>query len=314
MGRALCEDLTGRKFDRLMVVQKDTSSNKPGNYYICKCDCGETKSIRAANLKCGATRSCGCNRGRTVVRKTGTVWNGKQYIRREKYRGGSRYILQCTFCGKLSWTSGSLKRVPRCICQAKTHSIVSSLTLADTEKIKELLSQGYSISAVSRTIGISRYAIKRYVTENNLSYEVSHRPLTLGRVEDIKNLLREGFNLSDIARKYRIHVSAVSRFLKRQGIVHRRTENRAKNWVTRNPRGYIRTAKRIIGPEKIAEIQSLLDGGMSVTKAGRKLSINPELIYREIRHFKTITYTGHKNGLLPDNKEAGCAQNLQPVD
>lgn len=51
-------DLIGRKFGRLTVVGK---SERKG-YVVCKCDCGNTKEIRATQLtkKKQPTQSCGC--------------------------------------------------------------------------------------------------------------------------------------------------------------------------------------------------------------------------------------------------------------
>ena len=53
------EDLSGCKFGRLTVIQKDAKS-KGRTKWICKCDCGNVKSIQATHLKSGATSSCGC--------------------------------------------------------------------------------------------------------------------------------------------------------------------------------------------------------------------------------------------------------------
>lgn len=55
------EDLSGQRFGRLVVLYRDTKS-KPsgGTKWICLCDCGNTKSVVATNLKNRRTRSCGC--------------------------------------------------------------------------------------------------------------------------------------------------------------------------------------------------------------------------------------------------------------
>lgn len=53
------EDLTGRKFGRLTVVEYAGSDNGHGSKWKCICDCGSTKVIRAKNLK-GGVHSCGC--------------------------------------------------------------------------------------------------------------------------------------------------------------------------------------------------------------------------------------------------------------
>lgn len=52
------EDLSGQKFVRLTAIEKDASRSH--NHYVCKCDCGNVKSVRAINLKNGKSKSCGC--------------------------------------------------------------------------------------------------------------------------------------------------------------------------------------------------------------------------------------------------------------
>lgn len=54
----LIGDLTGKVFNRLTVIEKDET--REGNYWICKCECGTIKSIRASHLVSNATKSCGC--------------------------------------------------------------------------------------------------------------------------------------------------------------------------------------------------------------------------------------------------------------
>ena len=57
--RKLANDLTGKKFGKLEVIGvHDTGSRKI--YYVCQCDCGNVKVVRADSLISGATKSCGC--------------------------------------------------------------------------------------------------------------------------------------------------------------------------------------------------------------------------------------------------------------
>ena len=54
-------DLTGRRFGRLTVLEKDDERTKDGNtYWKCKCQCGNIKSVLVGNLTSGKTKSCGC--------------------------------------------------------------------------------------------------------------------------------------------------------------------------------------------------------------------------------------------------------------
>lgn len=55
------EDLTGRKFGRLTIIERDMSKDKKrGAFWICECECGNRKSVKASSLKNGSTQSCGC--------------------------------------------------------------------------------------------------------------------------------------------------------------------------------------------------------------------------------------------------------------
>ena len=76
-------DLTGHRFARLTVVHRAENLGKH-TAWCCRCDCGNTKTIRAHHLKEGTISSCGCyqqeSRGatQTTHRKTRTpeyqVW------------------------------------------------------------------------------------------------------------------------------------------------------------------------------------------------------------------------------------------------
>ena len=62
-GCLLKHDLTGRKFGKLTVkyLDEEKSVQLRESVWICECECGETKSIRANSLLTGMTTSCGCN-------------------------------------------------------------------------------------------------------------------------------------------------------------------------------------------------------------------------------------------------------------
>lgn len=56
----LTEDFTGRKFGRLLVLEKVSKIGDSRVLYKCKCDCGNECVVGGPDLKRGATRSCGC--------------------------------------------------------------------------------------------------------------------------------------------------------------------------------------------------------------------------------------------------------------
>lgn len=51
-------DRTGRRYGRLTVIAFDRRVNSQ-NFWVCQCDCGTIKTVRAANLG-RSTKSCGC--------------------------------------------------------------------------------------------------------------------------------------------------------------------------------------------------------------------------------------------------------------
>lgn len=53
------EDLTGKRYGRLVVIGRDNRESRK-TYFMCRCDCGNMKSVRADSLKAGLIRSCGC--------------------------------------------------------------------------------------------------------------------------------------------------------------------------------------------------------------------------------------------------------------
>lgn len=52
--------VVGRRFDRLVVLRRESVCSTLGSMYVTQCDCGTVKTVRGASLFSGATRSCGC--------------------------------------------------------------------------------------------------------------------------------------------------------------------------------------------------------------------------------------------------------------
>lgn len=54
-------DLTGQRFGRLVVLQRDEDKCKHPTW-LCACDCGKSKVVRSSDLTTGKQTSCGCRR------------------------------------------------------------------------------------------------------------------------------------------------------------------------------------------------------------------------------------------------------------
>ena len=53
-------DLTGKRFERLLVLRRCGSDKFGGATFLCICDCGTETCVSSGRLRGGTTRSCGC--------------------------------------------------------------------------------------------------------------------------------------------------------------------------------------------------------------------------------------------------------------
>lgn len=58
MGRFI--DLTGQRFGHLVAIRPEGRSDDGKVLWICRCDCGNTATVRSSLLNSGHTKSCGC--------------------------------------------------------------------------------------------------------------------------------------------------------------------------------------------------------------------------------------------------------------
>ena len=86
-------DLTGQKFDKWTVVEKDKENSKRMGvtYWFCDCDCGtKHTSVSAASLVKGTSRSCGCNRHENSGERN-KKWKGGVTSEVTKQRNSRKY-------------------------------------------------------------------------------------------------------------------------------------------------------------------------------------------------------------------------------
>lgn len=111
------ENLLQQKFGKLLIEKR--VQNKYGRvYWLCRCECGNTREVSSHNLKTGKVKSCGCSRiGINKGSKHG-LWTGEKpkyntlhiWINRNKPH--SKF---CKICGRKKKTeaaniSGQYKR------------------------------------------------------------------------------------------------------------------------------------------------------------------------------------------------------------
>lgn len=103
MGRKI-EDLTGKRFGRLVVVERTKNRGKHAAWK-CDCDCGNTAEISSTNLISGHTTSCGCFRkelgAKTAKNLKGIRFGRLLVIKDSGKRSHSFVVWQCQCdCGR----------------------------------------------------------------------------------------------------------------------------------------------------------------------------------------------------------------------
>lgn len=61
-------DLTGERFGRLVVLQRDGHNKHRQLLWLCKCDCGNTKTVLGFLLSRGESSSCGCLKKESIAK------------------------------------------------------------------------------------------------------------------------------------------------------------------------------------------------------------------------------------------------------
>jgi hypothetical protein len=54
------QDLTGRRFHRLLVIGYSGKNRQSESMWRCRCDCGRYHIVRGTDMKTGHCKSCGC--------------------------------------------------------------------------------------------------------------------------------------------------------------------------------------------------------------------------------------------------------------
>ena len=84
MGRKL-EDLTGKVYGRLTVIERAENDKHGNTRWLCKCSCGNECIVQAGNLKSGQ-QTCSRHR-REIQRESVQKRKGKVDVMRTEYNG-----------------------------------------------------------------------------------------------------------------------------------------------------------------------------------------------------------------------------------
>lgn len=101
-------DLTGQRFGRLVVEVMDIYQGKAST--ICKCDCGNSKRVRAHDLKRGFLVSCGCWKRHQIGARSRKDLTGQRFgrllVEAMEWYNQSGYALCRCECGQITRVLG----------------------------------------------------------------------------------------------------------------------------------------------------------------------------------------------------------------
>lgn len=99
-------DLTGKIFERLLIIKRVDNNKWRQSCWLCRCSCGKEVIVCSGNLKSGQTKSCGC-----LKLKHGHTKNGKKT---GLYRSWQNMIDRCTNTNNKHWKDYSGRGIIVC--------------------------------------------------------------------------------------------------------------------------------------------------------------------------------------------------------
>ena len=142
-------DLTGQRFNRLVVLERDLDKKDKSRqaWWKCKCDCGNIISVRGQCLRTGNTQSCGCygfEKRQEGILKSEKVKQHCQELAKNNIKNlvgqkfGKLTVLELTDIRK----NGSPVWICKCDCGNITYVTSNCLTKGDTKSCGCLKSYG----------------------------------------------------------------------------------------------------------------------------------------------------------------------------
>ena len=141
-----CEkDLLNQRFGRLLVLSRAENDRFGHRYWLCQCDCGNTKVIKGDSLRRGLTQSCGCLHSEVTHNAVFLNITGQKF---GKLVAETYY----TENGKTYW---------KCKCDCGNYTIVAANNLKNGHT--------QSCGCISGSIGEENIA--KLLRDNNIEFE-----------------------------------------------------------------------------------------------------------------------------------------------
>ena len=199
------KQLDGNKFGDLFV-ERFSHMHSGHSYWLCRCECGVKTTVRGSHLLSGHTTSCGCQKGNSSHKGSGsrlyTIWAGmRERCNNPKSTSymyyGARGILVCDewkdFAAFRDWAlengyndSLTIDRIDNNIgyCPGNCRWATATEQANNTRKTRMLMYDGevHSVSEWARIRGIKQSTLSMRINKYGWSVEKSLRKDVIGNV------------------------------------------------------------------------------------------------------------------------------------
>jgi hypothetical protein len=97
--------MIGKRFGRLVVLQRVPTEPGKMARWLCVCDCGATRAVLAGSLQCGETKSCGCFRREVSAERMLRHGHNRGQARSPTYHSWTAMLTRCTDPGATKFPS-----------------------------------------------------------------------------------------------------------------------------------------------------------------------------------------------------------------
>lgn len=187
------DDVTGEKFGKLTAIKTAGKDNDGHSLWICKCDCGNTITVRLTDLRAGRRKSCGClkkERYNIIGQRF-----GKLTVIRKESSGTHAKFLCCCDCGKEVIVRGdSLRRGKTISCGCDKKTVSKAKQLEGGRKLQDHTSDVFFKGTISKnnTSGIN--GVSKLKNGKYRAY-IGYKNKTYSLIEDYN------INIAKIARE-----------------------------------------------------------------------------------------------------------------
>ena len=183
-------DLTGKRFGKLVVIKISRKDNNRQYYWICQCDCGNTKEVLGNNIKRELTTSCGCIH--------------KEMMRKNKY--GLTHNMTGTVEHK-AWDSMKQRcNNPNNHNYGKRGIVVCNRWLTSFENFYEDMGskpgQKYTLERINNNGNYEPSNCKWATTLEQNRNMRSNKIKNINEANDIRKLYKKGISVKELADSY----------------------------------------------------------------------------------------------------------------